>query len=379
MLEKRKSSFINAFAVILTFSMLLPTWLIPAYAATDEASGQHMVQAVIQSINDKDVGKYISLFNESDQMLMNDYLSQYGSSNFFEEETIDLVEIKRLSYTTGITAAQVSRDELENFQNIEVYYTKENVVGKPGSLVDSGIVYKGYVIGTINNTKQVIRISTLDTNVIIEAGESFSGQTPIEARRAMLCQPSTITIYFTHSENIAYYGDQRKTIDFDTYLKNGIPSENSLSYYTYYPESLKAAALAYKMFGWYFAVNPRRSFAPYYANLLDNRNDQNFYATAYADLLTQGAGGPDYQNNMDLLLNDIDGIALTKAQGGAENNLFPTQYRDNIGSKGSGILNQAEALNLEKNNGFDYQQIIHYYYDYSSATDGSVVYFRSHV
>lgn len=375
----KKSFYQSSVALTVATALTLLLFPISVRANSDVNSGQYIVESVIQNINDVNVLEYIQHFNSTDQVAMTDYLNNYGSSEFFEESHIDLLDIKKLSKIVGIEAAQIGPQEVADYQDIDVYYTKEYITTPPDSEAESGIVYKAYVVGITEDSAEIVRICAPNLEVIVNAGEGFLNQDSVMTRRALLYAPSTVKIYFTKSENQAYYGTQSKDIDFETYLKNGIPSENSVSYYATLPQSLISAALAYKMYGWYCSVYPRRNYAPYYADMLDNSNDQNFLGTAYGDLLNQGAGGPAYQSYVDSLLDDIDGIAVVKGEGGAENQLFPTQYRSNAGTQGSGILNQIEARSLESDFGFDYQDIIHYYYDYSSATDGNAVVFRSHL
>lgn len=116
--------------------------------------------------------------------------------------------------------------------------------------------------------------------------------------------------------------------------------------------------MACKMYGWYYAVHPKYNYAPYYANVKDNSQDQNFYYNSYDSMNSK------YKNYETKALNTIKNKAIIAVNTG---NVFEVHYHANQGTKHSGTLNQADALDLAKQ-GKSYIQILHYYYDYTSYT-----------
>lgn len=95
-----------------------------------------IVSTVIKTISKGDAVKYISLFDSTNQKEMNEYVEAYGIDGFFQGKDIKLLDIKVLSYKTGILAVGVTEDELERYG----YYTKEQITAKPfADRVEDGI------------------------------------------------------------------------------------------------------------------------------------------------------------------------------------------------------------------------------------------------
>lgn len=367
---KKFLSLILALALCLGLS-------VPATAVEEENNeGISLVSNMIQKINDGNISGYIEMFNVQNQEEMNRFLAEEGADSFFQERTIVLNDIKKLSHDVGCRAALVTADELAKFTNIEVYYTKETVQVKSNAIaIENGERRHVYITGLESGVRKIIRGTVPNAAIIATAGEGFGDEGTIIVPRAELVRPSHIRVRLTKAENLAYYGlssEATRSINFDTYLKNGIPCEVSMSYYGTLPEWVKACALAYKMYGWYCVLHPQLDYAPYYADLYDNSNNQNFNVTSYNALSSK------YQGYVDSALSDISKVAATKGVGGGEENLFVTQYRANTGSQGSGILNQTAARAMAKDDGATYQDIFHYYYDNSTATGNNLVHFRTH-
>lgn len=353
---------------IMIIQFAVPSTQMLAKAQND---GYDIVQSVVEFINDEDVINYISLFDSYNQNLMNEYVSDNGTDGFFQTEHIELLEVKELSYDIGISSAQVSAGELENYTDIQVYYTKEQLQVKATSdVLQNGISYKVYVLGLENGERKIIRISAPTLTIIGEAGESFENEHFIQPR-ALLTLPSTICVYFTKTENINYHNQERANISFNTYLKNVIPIEWTVSRYSVAPAYLYAGAMASKMYAWYNTINSKRNYAPYYSHVLDNTNDQGYLATSYSGL------SATYRSYVDSTMSTIGSTAMVTGAGGAEDKLFEAQYRMNSGVANGGILNESTAWQLAQQ-GYTYQNILRYFYDYSSATGNNAIYFRAH-
>ena len=284
---------------------------------------------------------------------------------FFQAEKTTVLNAKELSPELGVSVARITAAEQENYEDIRVIYVKEKVKAKAGSdVVEDGVDYNAYVIGTQDGTRKIIRISAASLDVIEDSKQGF-GDEP----QATLTLPSSVKIYFTKSENRNHYGKDRATISFYGYLKDVIPNEWIVSYYSSYPAYLEAGAMATKMYAWNLTLYPDCSGAPYYADMKDDSSNQNYTVGSYSALASR------YQGYIDSALSTTYKIAMTKSGSTAESCVFETQYHSNDGSQGSGILNASTAYTLAKS-GNSYQQILRYFYDYSSAAGGGAVVFR---
>lgn len=110
--------------------------------------------------------------------------------------------------------------------------------------------------------------------------------------------PSTIRVYFTATKTI-------KSLDFYTYLKGVLPAEWGPSWKA---ESLRAGAMACKMFAWYrVQVKPRSTTFDIY----DDTSDQVYNPAKVYSTTTQA-------------INDVGGVGLINSSG----NLFLAQYNE---------------------------------------------------
>jgi hypothetical protein len=341
------------------------------------SNNSEIVKSVIKAVNKGDVYEYISFYDTFNQQEMQSYLAENGKDDFFQEKNIKLISMKVLSNNTGILAADVMSDEIACYDEIEVIYTKEQITAKStADRIADGLQYKAYVLGIINGNARVLRISQPNIKMILDAGEGFANDPDDDQYsdvqiESLLFLPSTICIYFTKSANITYHGSTRANIDFVNYLKNVIPNEFYVSYFSSTPAYLQAGAMAVKMYSWYYEIHPKRNSAPYYADLLDNSNDQNYLATAYSSLTST------YKSYVDSALSTISITAMVKDWGGAENNIFEVHYHQTNGTQYSGQLSASGARSLAIS-GYTYQDILRYYFDYCPKADGNPVVFRIH-
>lgn len=324
-----------------------------------------LVTEVVEAMNNEDVTTYISLFDEENQLLMNEYVMENGTDDFFQAEKTTVLNAKELTPELGISVARITAAEQETYEDIRVIYVKEKVKAKAGSdVVEDGVDYNAYVIGTEDGTRKIIRISAASLDVIEDSKQGF-GDEP----QAVWTLPSSVKIYFTKSQNQSHYGKNSATISFYGYLKDVIPNEWIVSYYGSYPAYLEAGAMASKMYAWYHTIYPSYDYSPYYADMKDNTSSQEYLVGSYSALASR------YQGYIDSTLSSTYKIAMTKSGSAIASCVFETQYRSNSGSQGSGILNASTAYTLAKS-GNSYQQILRYFYDYSSAAGGGAVVFR---
>ena len=160
-------------------------------------------------------------------------------------------------------------------------------------------------------------------------------------------------------------------MDFNAYLKNTVGQEWTVAYYANYPAYLQAGVMASKMYAWYNTINPKRNYAPYYACVLDNSNDQNYWCYSASNIASQGA---QYLRYLENALSFASNLALVTED---SESIFETQYRTNSGYIHGGILNQTAALELARN-GYSCLEILQEYYGSSSVTLGDYVKIVAH-
>lgn len=77
-------------------------------------------------------------------------------------------------------------------------------------------------------------------------------------------------------------------------------------------------------------------------------------------------------------MSTISIVAIVKALGGGDENIFEVHYHASTGSQYSGNMNESGARTLAQQ-GYTYQNILRYYYDYCPNADGNAICFRTHV
>lgn len=180
-------------------------------------------------------------------------------------------------------------------------------------------------------------------------------------------RPATIQVYLTSSTNYKYYGYKKQAVhavDFYYYVKNVLPNE----WLTSWPaESLKAGAMAVKMYGWYHVYHPK--WPSLGADVKDTTSDQVFKVQSEKTKTTEA-------------INAVGAVGMEKAD---SHGLFEAQYQAgsfNKSGKGSGKMSQNGTNYLAKPPSSEkvikpmtYDQICHYYYDYSSNTSSEAIAF----
>lgn len=104
-MKQKVRILIAALSIIIGLSLALPA-AARANSPRDSPDNSYMlVREVVASVNEGDVPWYISLFNAGTQVWMNGSVDSFGTANFFAEEHIEILNIKKLSYETGLRAA----------------------------------------------------------------------------------------------------------------------------------------------------------------------------------------------------------------------------------------------------------------------------------
>ena len=346
---KNSKKLFSLVGVVLCLSLMLSNSF-PAFAATvdknsDVGNTKILVKKFVEAINKNDLDTYISLFTQNNQEEMKSYIENNGEANFFKESNIQLSNITRLSDQVGKSSANISNKEIEKYSNIVVYYVEMNTKVKNGNgindddILDNGYTYRDFVIVKENDEWKIMRVSSPDLGIIIDANEGFgtdhekakmkgqnvkthipiSKSTKAVAEKSItsvtpntvlttFADPTSITVYFTKSANSSYYGVSYKSIDWTTYLKNVIPQEWTVGYYGSYPAYLNAGGMASKMYAWWYKDHPKWNYAPYYSNVKDNSSDQNFLYNAYSSLAAT------YKSYVDEVVSLLDKYAMANCE-----------------------------------------------------------------
>lgn len=148
------------------------------------------------------------------------------------------------------------------------------------------------------------------------------------------------------------------TLDFYTYVKDVLPNEWGYDS-TWKSESLKAGAMAVKMYGWYNVYHP--IYSGINANVYDNTNSHVFIVNSEKTSTTQA-------------INDVGGIGMETYM--AKQLFVPSYRKGTYSSSGyhGGILYQ-EGSRYLADQGNGYVSILKYYYDASSTLNGQILNF----
>lgn len=157
--------------------------------------------------------------------------------------------------------------------------------------------------------------------------------------------PTSIRVKITSSNTIV-------TVNFDDYMKNVLPNEWMGSWNS---EALKAGALCVKMVGWYSKISPVGVVEGY-----DLSTGTQKYIANTEQASTNSAIDSTYEYGM---ANSSGYIFFPRYAAGISGQAGP---------KGGGQLKQWGSQYLAKQ-GYDYKQILNYYYSGSDDSTGDVI------
>lgn len=310
---------------------------------SDDNQQYELIYQFAENINDRNVDAYIELFAPNIQEEMNDYLEKYGRDSFFIETSCTIISIEKGDVSIAI-------DEVKRFDDVVVYKVIENIEFQKDIERDTCALKEGknicnFVLVKMNEKWYIYRVSAAEENEIRESRLARSLSTPY----------STV-IYFTKSENVGHWGYVSKALDFDDeYLRNCLPKEWYISNFSNTAYAY-AGTLASKTYAWYFTEHPKWYVSPYYSCMKDDSSDQNYLYSAYNDMERD-----IYRNREDNALAFAANKVLVKE---GTDNVLEVHYHKNEGTQHSGKLNQTECW-TKANAGESYEDILHYYYDYS--------------
>ena len=393
-----KKSLIFLFLLFLCFISALPVF------AESTDSYTKTIDAYIDSINQHNVSKLVSLFPADQQelltLLYNNEENIQNKTGYLNIKTAKLVSLQELSLDSYAPFTSLEKYSVLYGNTLKVY-----LVGKDCTVFDenkynyNGINYSILLLAKEGNNIVIVEdaavplllfdqllqsknannvqdfqqarnvayartlgVITNDEGTILEINNSesnFSGTNyignnfanypiPIDNNYPHV-RPQTIKVLLTNGTI--------KTVDFNVYCKNVLPNE---WYSTWPEESLKSGALCVKMVGWYRVENPKYNGYDITATDSDQTYVENSSTIATSSAYNQ-------------LSNQS--MHITIEQGGY---LFYPAYlagtAGQTGTSGSGTVLQHGTKKLAEN-GYDYKSILKYYYDGSSRTYGNTISF----
>ncbi|PIX29605.1 MAG: hypothetical protein COZ65_01445 [Caldiserica bacterium CG_4_8_14_3_um_filter_35_18] len=393
--------------VFLTITMMVGlsvAWFEPKITVRASESDEclSVIKNMVEAVNNRDIPSYINCFVESERKDMEDFTSRYPSE-FFREKEYKLVNIKELpKEIIPAIGASISRNA--NLDGERFFYCGIDMrLDREEKWLYNGINYRVIVMDKEDNNWKIGGIIVPSYKVLVDSGYGFgtseevasvkieeemertglvknyrgdiikdlrSTDADLKAEKGLITandtkittdneqiRPSSITVYFTHSSNINYWGNVRAAVPLYDYVQDVLPNE----WEGLWPsESLKAGALACKMYGWYHVYHPKWNYSPYYADVKDNTADQQYFVNSRYYLATQA-------------INNVGGIGICRNDG----NIFETHHFDgsyNEDGYHSGWMSQHGTkywADSPRNRDYDY--MVHYYYDYSPSSGNQLV------
>jgi len=393
-----KKSLIFLFVFFLCFITALPVF------AESTDSYTKTINAYIDSINQHDVPKLVSLFPADQQELLtlvyNNEENIQNKTGYLNIKTATLVSLQELSLDSYAPFTSLEKYSVLYGDTLKVYLVGKDctvfgedkynynginysilLLAKEGNnivivedaavplllfdqLLQSkntnnvqdfqqarNIAYARTLGAITNNEGTILEVNNSEPNCNIAnyIGKNFANYPfPIDNDYPHV-RPQTIKVLLTNGTI--------KTVAFNIYCKNVLPNE---WYSTWPEESLKAGALCVKMVAWYRVENPK--YNGYDITATDS--DQTYVEDSHT-IETSTA----YNKLANLSMH------IKIEQGGY---LFYPAYLagtpGQTGTSGSGTVLQYGTKKLA-DDGYDYKSILKYYYDGSSRTYGNNISF----
>lgn len=336
--------------LLLLVNILMITFCgkINVYATSETNDPGHLIETYAECINNNDVETYISLFASNKRDEMKEFINLYSEESFFVEDTCDIIKIEKNTTDSFV-------EEMEVYSDVCTYTVVYNVhfrndIDRDTCFLQEGINVSTFILVYENQNWFIERISE---NNVSESQYSSALSTPY----------STV-IYFTKSDNRNYWGYVSHALLFESeYLKNVLPKEWLISRYNNHAYAY-ASSMASKNYAWYYTLHPKWYCSPYYSCMMDNSNDQNYYFSSYDDL-----NSTTYQGYLDNALAFISNKVMVK---NATNTILEIHYDRDPHAQYSGYMN-VPACWTKANAGDSYEDILHYYYDYSGSNPMQIV------
>lgn len=373
-----KNKGIKTFALFLlaifTFTVFAPA----ALAASARAESTDVIYRVVEAMDSQDWNTYIMLQCEKNQRDYAVFLS--GSANavkhagLFNIVSAEVSEIKELPLDSAAAFARI-QEYKEQYQQVAAYYVGIDYnVYEESKYYFNGVNYALVITALENGSWKIVEMSDAPIESLVPMGLGFGTDsesvalnivqarisgTVIDSNGSIISRvnatraasdehdrPDVVRVYRVSTATV-------ENVDYYSYVKNVLPNEWYTSWST---ESLKAGAMAVKMYGWYHTYHPKWSSLE--ADVKDTSVDQCYVPGTENDDGTAA-------------INALNGIGLENSAG----MIFETQYyagtRDSYGTQNGGKISQWGSKKLAED-GYGYLYICRYYYDQSNKSSGQV-------
>lgn len=372
-------------------------------------NSQTVVNLLVDSINKGDWKTYVDLQaninREGIQGFINDADNAKNGLGIFNVKSAKIKEMKALSDDVVAQLTNLSQYK-QQYNEVQAYLVGIDYrVKKENKYFFNGVNYNLVVLGKEADNWKVIEMSDAPLEILIPAGYGFGSEDEKEALKIIKARingdivnkegkliesnkasyrgiqiekginsadiqeapmevlstgdhvrPDYIRVYHDRSSSDPNY---HKTIstDFYYYVKNVLPNE---WYSTWPSESLKAGAMAVKMYGWYHVYHPKWPLLN--ADVKDTTADQVFIDNTEVSSTTTA-------------INNVGGVGLENSSGA----VFETQYlagtQGQPGTQSSGKMSQWGTKYWADQGTKTYIQMCHYYYDNSDKSSGAIATF----
>lgn len=320
--------------------VFIATMLLISSAFADSVkTPDEYIETYVKCINNQNWEEYVELFDFTDEV-KNDLLEFLTDKNHIQAKN-GVLSVQRMKLVSAkpLENSQFAHENqfaYEALTEIKVYKGKESEFYK------NGIAKQIFVFN--NHDDGSVTLETIYLNGFVrELGQDSLEITPryepvMDPEPDSL--PTTIKLYDTTD-------NQLKILYLDAYLKDVLPNEIIAS--LFHTEAIKANVLAAKTYAWYNIQNPREPAKSLGAHV----TDQHEYYQQYVD-------GSDYYRTNDII-DSLSDDGMIK-----ELSPFDAQYRagtqGEIGIQNSGVMKQWGSHELATNYGYNYIDILEFYY-----------------
>jgi hypothetical protein len=392
MINNLKRYITLSIILLLLVCCIIPVWVL---ADADYANPYLAITALINAMDQKDWKTYAGLYPDTIAADIKAFLNHPGNkTNALGLYNIKSAKLKEYRPVLNSIIANLTRLEeyQEQYREIQAFIVGiDYTVNHEDKYFFNGVNYNLVVLGKEAKGWKIIEVSdaplpTLNSlgykfgsmdekaaleiikarikgkivnksGKVLENSSSGSGlqqdwSAPLKsiAATAGYAEPNSIRVYLTAKS-------ETTTLDFTTYCKNVLPNEWIASWPS---ESLKAGAMAVKMYAWYHVVHPK--WPSLNADVKDTTADQVYKANSENTATS----------------NAVDSVK-TVGMANSDGNLFEAQYlagtKGEPGDPGSGKVMQWGTKYWADSGNKTYKEMLHYYYDYSPKSTGAITFF----
>lgn len=365
-------------AILILATSFLPQTVAATTAENISLNNSNVVYDVVKAIDSQEWSDYISLQCNANKADYESFLSNKNNEKnhkgLFNIISAEIIEIKEIALDDVSSFTRIYEYQ-EQYQQLSAYYVGINYdVHEETKYYFDGVNYNLIITAIEDDAWKIVEMSDAPIESLVPMGLGFNSISESKALN-IVNERISGTVVDSHGKKIEKLSTKDDTddeherpdyvrvyfteigevedIDLYTYVKNVLPNE----WYASWPsESLKAGALAVKMYGWYHTYHPK--WATLGADVKDTTADQVYKPNSEHEDTTAA-------------INALDGIGLENSDG----NIFETQYNagyeNTVGDPCTGKISQWGSKYFA-DEGYDYLYICRYYYDESDKSTGTV-------